>query len=69
MKNKEAKELIRKTIDDVLEHDMGYPETSYIMYFIEQVLHGSDEHALWLAKAGENYIYGRDINFENEYKK
>ncbi len=44
-------------------------KAAWITEFVSLILHGSDDHRSWLKKAGDNYIKGYGVNFENEYKK
>lgn len=39
-----------------------------IMAFMEQILHGSEEHRTWLRKAAENFIVGVPIMTEQEIR-
>lgn len=59
---------MQESLEDLTPSERFYV-ILHLTEFVRQVLHGSDDHKLWLKKASENYLDGLSVHFKNEYKK
>lgn len=47
--------------DSLCRLEWPYDQAQIVRDFVEQILHGDEEHRLWLIRAGEQYIYAGKV--------